>query len=124
MNEIKNYDLLTNQKRNSFLYGKIYKLYVGNYFYIGSTYKTSILYLFMKVNSGQKIKIELIINYPCKNKDELTKKENEFIKENINNNLCLNSMQSYSENREKRRIKYIKEVVKQCLKDIVIKISL
>lgn len=78
----------------------------------------------MKVNSGQKIKIELIINYPCKNKDELTKKENEFIKENINNNLCLNSMQSYSENREKRRIKYIKEVVKQCLKDIVIKISL
>ena len=79
--------------------GKIYKLWspMGNEIYIGSTcdelykrknkHKTSMdcssKILFEKYND---VRIELIEYFPCNNKQELNKKEGEYIR----NNICVN----------------------------------
>jgi hypothetical protein len=78
--------------------GKIYKLVAGDYVYIGSTtqklcvrlaghkiknYNTTARILF---ESGYDVKIILIEDFPCENKDELTAREYYHIQ----NNECVN----------------------------------
>jgi len=101
--------------------GKIYKIWSphGDDIYIGST--TQPLY---KRLSGHKhnrlcsskilfekytdVKIELIESYPCENKDELNKREGEYIRNNICVNRCVagrTKQQHYEDNKEKNKEK-------------------
>jgi hypothetical protein len=98
--------------------GKIYMLTGSDgYYYIGSTskelscrfnkhkYDSKIkdIYVYNHFNKlgWDNVKIECIEEYPCKSKDELLKKENEYIskaKKNIN---CLNTNNSYLSDHDK-----------------------
>lgn len=91
---------------NKYNNGKIYKLVCENgYYYIGSTIqklnlrfnhhkdiaKTSTLRVYKHINNigWDKVYIKLIDNYPCNNKNELNRKEIEYI--DTNDYLCLNN---------------------------------
>ena len=98
--------------------GKIYMLSgTDGYYYIGSTSKElscrfnkhkydsklKDIYVYNHFNKlgWDNVKIECIEEYPCKSKEELLKKENEYIlkaKKNIN---CLNSNNSYLSDHDK-----------------------
>lgn len=99
--------------------GKIYKLQIndGN-FYIGSTKtdlrkrlynhktysKTSLeqnVYKHIGEN-WENVKIILIENFPCNSRQELLKKENEYIQKEIKNDLCLNIRRSFRTEEEKQ----------------------
>ena len=109
--------------------GKIYKLQIndGN-FYIGST-RTDLrkrLYehksrsknepeikLYKHIGENwENVKIILIENFPCNSRQELLKKEDEYIQKELKNELCLNSHRAsitkkeyYETNKEKIREK-------------------
>jgi Uri superfamily endonuclease len=92
---------------------KIYKLQCNDgYFYIGSTCdelrkrlwghkKTSKtknhIKVYKHINSigWDNVSIILIESFECNNKDELRKKEDEYIQKELNNELCLNSQRAY-----------------------------
>ena len=122
--------------------GKIYKLWSleGDDIYIGSTcnslerrlYEHKMCYKDTKISSVQlfqkynKVKIELIEEYPCETKNELTRREGQVIRENK----CVNKRiegrtpkEHYDDNRDKILLKkqdyYIKnyEVISQKKKD-------
>ena len=105
---------------NKYLNGKIYKIRIGKYFYIGSTCRTlkrrlqmhlynykienSKFYNFIKKNKGLKISIQLLKNYPCNDRTELIKEEDIYINEALKNEFCLNSNNGVltCENRKKQ----------------------
>lgn len=88
--------------------GKVYKLQcTSGHFYIGTTINTLAKRLgqhkakavacpefrvYKHINGEwDAVKIVLIEAFPCENKDELNKKEDEYIQKELNNPLCLNS---------------------------------
>lgn len=107
--------------------GKIYKLWSPqgkeDEIYIGSTcdelYKRKSAHKVNSNNCSSKklfenytdVRIELIEEYPCNNKEELTKKEGEYIRNNKCLNKCLvgrTEQEYYQDNKEKYK-KYSKE---------------
>ena len=104
--------------------GKIYKLWSpeGDDIYIGSTTnslcrrkashkcdkKSNSSLLFKKYND---VRIELLECFPCNNKEELTKKEGEYIRNNECINRCIagrNAKEYYEDNKETFREYYEK----------------
>jgi len=102
--------------------GKIYKLQCEDgYFYIGSTCNplckrianhrqesktnTNKLYSHIKEIGWNRVKIVLIENVYCKNKEELRKKEDEHIQQNRNNPFCLNTLRSFVSTEERNKVK-------------------
>ncbi len=87
--------------------GKIYRLICEDgHYYIGSTvnqlnyrfnnhkvsskHKSSKVYNYINKIGWDKVKIELVEKFPCKNKEELNKKEDEYISKLKDDKLCLN----------------------------------
>ena len=124
--------------------GYIYKLICSdNYYYIGSTENTlnqrlsqhksdskrfsnKKLYNYINKIGWENVKIELIEKIEFTYKKDLIKKENEYIKQNISNNLCLNKYKSYDEKTSKIFIIkcpddyfYIGSTVNATLNDII-----
>ena len=104
---------------------KIYKLQCNDgYFYIGSTtselrkrlreHKTnnSNTSVYNHINSigWNNVKIILIENFECNNRDELRMYENEYIQNNILDPLCLNTYNAYQS--EEQRKNYCNEKAK------------
>jgi hypothetical protein len=92
--------------------GKIYKLQCNDgHYYIGSTirslqsrfndhksaskWQTSHVYNYINNIGWDNVTITLLEEYSCKTKKQLDKKENEYIKESIEDPLCLNINRSY-----------------------------
>jgi predicted GIY-YIG superfamily endonuclease len=91
--------------------GKVYKLICDDgYFYIGSTTtplakrlyhhkrastiektKNSRVYQHINTIGWDRVRIILIEEHQCENKQQLLRKENEYIEMDFNNQLCLNS---------------------------------
>jgi|LakMenE01Jun11ns_1017448.scaffolds.fasta_scaffold9400745_2 hypothetical protein len=106
--------------------GKIYRLIDNNgFFYIGSCcvplYKrlwnhkakvnigqTSRVYNHFRSVGLENMKIVLIEEFPCNNKQELLKRESEIIDEYLNNEKCLNTLLPIKEPEQKRLEKIIK----------------
>jgi hypothetical protein len=106
--------------------GKIYKLKCNDgHYYIGSTIEslknrfrrhksasktqTSNAYKHINIIGWDNVTIELLECYPCKTKDELQKKEDEYIKKHLEDPLCLNEHRSYltiDEDKEKKKQYY------------------
>lgn len=94
-------------------HSKIYKLQCNDgYFYIGSTcnklrvrlsqhkiksntYNDRKIYSHINSIGWDNVRIILIEEFECNNKDELRQKEDEYIQKEINNELCLNSYCAY-----------------------------
>lgn len=95
--------------------GKIYKVICSesDYFYIGSTCTTlrnrlkehkktakkepnRPFYSYFNNVGWDTAEIKLLENYPCSNRNELLKKENEYISKFIKEENCLNSQHSYT----------------------------
>ena len=93
--------------KEKYNHGKVYKLITpDNYYYIGSTcckylsqrlsvhrsnapkYPNRKIYKCIKDFTD--VKIILLLNYPCKSKEELQAKEQEFINLNRDDHLCFN----------------------------------
>lgn len=108
--------------------GKIYRLLCNDgHYYYGSTIvnlsrrlyshkdsskkMTSKLYNHINKIGWDNVKIELIENFPCENREQLRKKENEYIISTINDSLCLNTLKSHitDEERDKRCKNYYLE---------------
>ena len=104
--------------------GKIYKLVcTDGYYYIGSTSQMlylrlnhhksaskigkSCVYNHINMIGWDKVKIELIEDYPCNNKKELNKRE-EFYIDKFKSKLCLNMISAYrsKQNRKEKQKKY------------------
>lgn len=98
---------------------KIYKLqHEDGHFYIGSTYaelrerlrghkknarQTPNRRVFQHINNEwDKVRIILIENYPCENKYELLKREDEYIQKELENPLCLNHCRALIGDEEKK----------------------
>lgn len=91
---------------------KIYKLVCEDgFYYYGSTTATltnrlskhksnskiesSKLYTHIKTIGWDKVSIQLIEQFPCENKQDLLRKENEYILKAKDDNLCLNTIRAY-----------------------------
>jgi hypothetical protein len=99
--------------------GKIYRLICddGHYYY-GSTIQDlnkrlwhhhsssktmkSKVYSYINTVGWNRVKIELIEKFPCQNRRELRIKENEYIQKDKNNDLCLNTLNAYTGEDEKK----------------------
>ena len=98
---------------------KIYKLQCDDgYYYIGSTAdelrkrlwshknnsktKNSRIYEYINSIGWNRVRIILIEEFSCENKEELLKKEDAYIKEHRNNELCLNMIRAYVTEEEKK----------------------
>jgi len=96
---------------------KIYKLFCDDgYFYYGSTYDTLTKRMYQHIHSSKtlnknfhsklqshinkigrdRIKIILVEEFPYTTRDEMRKKENEYIVRDLDNSLCLNVNRSYA----------------------------
>ena len=118
--------------------GKIYRLEVGQYFYIGSCCsdlqrrlvvhrggskrakrddRESKLYSLTNRVGIDEMKISLVENFPCDTKEELLLRESEIIYENIANPLCLNTKIPLQDPilRAKQRSEYRMELARQKL---------
>lgn len=101
-------------------YGKIYRLVCNDgYYYIGSTRdklnhrfnkhiqasKTETSKVYQHINNigRENVKIELIEEYPCASKKELNERENFYIKQYKNDELCLNCIQPHTTKEERKR---------------------
>jgi hypothetical protein len=108
--------------------GKIYKLSCedGHYYYgstiaalwsrlqghkLASKKQPYRVYAHINTIGWDKVVIELIENYPCSDKNELNKKESEYIHNSRNDPLCLNTILSCATKEQKRekRKEYVKE---------------
>lgn len=104
---------------NKYDNGKIYKLICDDgYYYIGSTIQklnlrfnhhkgsaktgTSRVYTYINNIGWDKIKIELVENYPCSIKSELNKREEYYINLSKNDELCLNFNKAYVSDEERK----------------------
>lgn len=117
---------------------KIYKLWSpeGDDIYIGSTTQP----LYKRKNSHKKkecssrilfekyndVRIELLESVPCNNKEELIKKEGEYIRNNIcvNRRIAGRTRKEYREDnkeiiKEKKRLEYLKQKELRSLKPII-----
>ena len=97
--------------------GKIYKVqFDDGHFYIGSTAgelrrrlhnhraqqcKTA-CGRYIKIVGEDTCRIVLVEDYPCENKDQLRRKEDEHIQLNRNNEMCLNIMRAFLTPEEKK----------------------
>ena len=115
--------------------GKIYKLQINDgYFYIGSTASALRRRLCQHKSLSKKhterkiykhiggnwdnVKIILVEAIECKNKDELRKREDEYIQKELNNALCLNFLRSsVTEEEIKERKKEYQEINKEKIKE-------
>jgi len=87
--------------------GKIYRLESDSgHFYYGSTTKSlkerlgvhrrysikgeSRVYRFIREHGKDKMRITLVLDYPCETKEQLRQKEDEYIRPQLTNPLCLN----------------------------------
>jgi len=106
--------------------GKIYKLQCKDgHYYIGSTIQTltnrfsshksasktqtSHAYQYINTIGWENVMIELLEVYPCKSKAELVKKEDDYLKQHIENPMCLNRHRSYltaEEDKQKKKQYY------------------
>lgn len=92
--------------------GKIYKLICNDgHYYYGSTIvklsqrfyghkessktMTSKVYTYINKIGWNNVKIELVESFPCETREELRKKENEYIISSIGDDLNLNTLKSY-----------------------------
>jgi hypothetical protein len=105
---------------NNFQHGKIYKINVGDNFYIGSTTLPLSLRhalhrscqgrfsspLYLKMREGEST-IELLEAYPCNSSSELRQREHVFIHESMTNPLCLNKRAGFQSRQE--RLEYLKQ---------------
>lgn len=99
-------------------FGKIYKLQcIDGHFYIGSTInklnvrfyhhktasrnKNTPLYSHVQIIGWNNVRIELVEEFPCKNRTELRKRENEIIETEKENPLCLNKNKAIIEEKDK-----------------------
>jgi len=99
--------------------GKIYKLQCEDgYFYIGSTIQvlsqrlgthkkqckteTSRIYQHINEIGWDKVRIVLIENVCCNNREELVKKEDEYIRQNRDDAFCLNMRVAFQTEEQKR----------------------
>jgi hypothetical protein len=108
--------------------GKIYRLICEDgHYYIGSTinqlnyrlsnhkasskHKKSKIYNHINQIGWDKVKMELVEEYPCKNKQELNAKETEYICDLKDDELCLNVIRSFvaPEQRKKEMKEYYLE---------------
>ncbi len=104
---------------NKYENGKIYKLICDNgYYYIGSTIQklnlrfnhhkgsaktgTSTVYNYINNIGWDKVKIELIEDFPCSIKSELNKREDYYINLSKNDELCLNFNRAYVSDEERK----------------------
>ena len=109
-----NHDLL-----NKYQNGKIYRLLcVDGHYYFGSTIQTlnmrfyrhkkdaltstSKVYQHIKQIGIDNVTIELVEAYPCKSLQELYKRENDYIRDALNDKLCLNYHRSYTSEEDKK----------------------
>jgi predicted GIY-YIG superfamily endonuclease len=100
--------------------GKIYILKCNdNYFYYGSTtvelkrrfwghkhsskIMSSKVYKHINLIGWENVTIELVESFKCNNREELRRKENEFILKEISNKFCLNTLRSYTPLDEKKQ---------------------
>jgi hypothetical protein len=60
-------------------------------------------------NEWDKVKIVLIEAFECSNRDELRRKENEYIQKELKNELCLNHRREYLTEQEKKENNQITE---------------
>lgn len=104
---------------NIYTSGKIYRLIcIDGHYYIGSTTQKLNLRFNAHKQSGKvspetqvykyinsvgwdKVEIELLEEYPCKTKKELSAREDYYIKAALDNTLCLNTIRSYTTKEEK-----------------------
>jgi len=98
---------------NRYKAGKIYRLICSDgHYYIGSTITTlnyrlnnhkqsskkelnRQVYAYINILGWNNVKIELVEKYSCNSKEELLKKEDEYIKKGKDDKLCLNFMRAY-----------------------------
>lgn len=113
--------------------GKIYKLQCKDgHYYIGSTIQTlanrfsshksasktqtSHAYQYINTIGWENVTIELVEYYPCDTKDHLDKKEDDYLKQHIEDPMCLNRHRSYvSEEEDKQKKKQYYEEHKEDL---------
>jgi hypothetical protein len=112
--------------------GKIYKLECKDgHFYYGSTIcelrkrlyqhkessKKHPYHVYQHINmiGWDKVKIVLIENFPCESRKQLTEKENQYIRENRNNELCLNTILAFhtEETRKIAKKTYYENTIEQ-----------
>lgn len=112
--------------------GKIYKLECEDgHFYYGSTMselKTRLqnhkrasekqpyrVYQHINTIGWDKVKIVLIENFPCESRKQLIEKENEYICQNKNNQLCLNTILAFHTEETKKIAKkeYYENTIEQ-----------
>lgn len=105
--------------------GKIYKLQCDDgYYYIGSTCNplckrianhreasktnTNRLYSHVATLGWEKVRIVLLENHACNNKDELRKREDEHIQTCKTDSFCLNTLRAFVSNEERNaeKVKY------------------
>jgi hypothetical protein len=113
---------------NKYENGKIYKLVCDDgHYYIGSTIQklnlrfnhhkgsaktgTSVVYNYINSIGWDKVKIELIEDYPCNIKSELNQREEYYINKSKSDELCLNINSAYvtQEKRKQNMKKYYEE---------------
>jgi len=100
-------------EKNRYAAGKIYKLVcTDGHYYIGSTitalnyrlnnHKQSSkkelnrpVYVYINIIGWDDVEIELVEKYSCKSKEELLKKEDEYIQKGKGDKLCLNFMRAH-----------------------------
>ena len=129
LSKLKSDELCLNFKNiNIYESGKIYKLQcIDGYYYIGSTTQTlynrlnhhkfssktgtSKAYKYINSIGWDKVKIELIEDFPCTIKSELNEREEYYISQSKTDNLCLNinSAQLTIEKRKENMKKYYEE---------------
>jgi len=126
MNEVIDNDTDNNDMLTKYDDGKIYILQCNDgHYYIGSTIRslqlrfnshksasktqTSDAYKYINRIGWENVTIELLEVYPCKTKTELVKKEDDYIKQHIQDPMCLNVMRSYltvDEDRQQKKQYY------------------
>lgn len=101
--------------------GKLYKLQCDDgYYYIGSTcnelrfrfngHKTSSkiensrVYQHINEIGWDRVRIVLIEDFPCENKEQLRRREDELIQQHLNNELCLNFRREFVTTEEKKQL--------------------
>lgn len=107
---------------NKYQNGKIYRLICENgHYYYGSTIQklyirlnhhkcssktdTRKVYSYINKIGWDKVKIELIENYPCNSKTELNEREEYYINQSKSDELCLNTFSAYlSEDKYKEKM--------------------